>query len=66
MSSIPSSPCVKKCQLVGEMCSGCGRTITEIANWTRLTPDEQHKVADESGRRLISLAPREETLRSAS
>jgi len=38
----PSSPCLNICSLdeLG-VCRGCFRTITEIASWTRMGPDEQ-------------------------
>jgi uncharacterized protein len=33
------SPCVKSCKLNEEkICSGCKRTVTEIAEWSRLSP----------------------------
>lgn len=32
------SPCVKLCTLdaAGQTCLGCGRTVTEIAAWSRM------------------------------
>jgi predicted Fe-S protein YdhL (DUF1289 family) len=28
----------------GRACTGCGRTLTEIANWTRYTPAEREAI----------------------
>lgn len=51
MSSAPAppfpytSPCIKVCiiDLAGE-CYGCRRTLTEIAQWSRLTLEERRAV----------------------
>ncbi|MDI5892547.1 DUF1289 domain-containing protein [Halomonas rhizosphaerae] len=39
------SPCVQVCRLTpeGTHCEGCGRTLDEIARWTRM--DEAERVA---------------------
>ena len=49
MPSLPSSsvlsPCTKVCTLDGEgICVGCGRLLDEIANWSRMSVDEQRAV----------------------
>jgi predicted Fe-S protein YdhL (DUF1289 family) len=49
MSPPPSSnvvsPCTKVCTLDGEgICMGCGRRLDEIANWSRMSVDEQRAV----------------------
>lgn len=31
------SPCVGKCKLKDSICLGCGRTIDQIKDWTRLS-----------------------------
>lgn len=36
------SPCTNVCVLDGTICTGCGRTIEEVVNWSRLS-DEQKK-----------------------
>ncbi len=38
MSAI-SSPCIKVCVIdpVCKLCQGCGRTLQEIAQWSRLS-----------------------------
>jgi predicted Fe-S protein YdhL (DUF1289 family) len=36
------SPCVRECKLVGNACSGCGRTKQMIIDWSRYT-EEQRK-----------------------
>lgn len=39
------SPCIKVCKLNDEQtCIGCGRTIDEIARWSRMTDREQIRV----------------------
>jgi len=42
------SPCVRICRLVGpawaRYCSGCGRSVEEIAAWTRLSDQEKRNI----------------------
>lgn len=42
MSAI-SSPCIKICMIdpVSKLCQGCGRTLQEIAQWSRLSEAER-------------------------
>lgn len=42
MSAI-SSPCIKICAIdpVSKLCQGCGRTLQEIAQWSRLSEAER-------------------------
>ncbi len=37
------SPCIKVCALdkAGKICTGCGRTLDEIARWGRMTDAER-------------------------
>ena len=43
----PASPCVSICTLDdGNCCVGCGRTLTQIAGWARMSADEQWAVID--------------------
>lgn len=30
----PLTPCIGKCKLVKNKCSGCGRTLDQIKNWS--------------------------------
>lgn len=40
-----SSPCVKLCRLDSRgICSGCFRTLAEIACWNRMTEPERSRV----------------------
>lgn len=45
----PESPCVKICVIHPEsrLCTGCRRTIEEIAGWSRMTPEERRVVMDQ-------------------
>lgn len=43
-SSVPS-PCIKVCTLDPRgICIGCGRTLSEIAEWSRLSAEQQREV----------------------
>lgn len=46
MSTPIESPCVAVCQIDTEsdVCRGCFRTLTEIANWGRMSPDERRAI----------------------
>ncbi len=47
-TSYPESPCVGLCQLDRERghCMGCGRTLDEISQWTRMDVDgKRHVIA---------------------
>lgn len=39
----PSSPCIKLCVIdkASGLCEGCGRTLQEIATWSRLSEPER-------------------------
>jgi len=42
--SVPS-PCIKVCTLDSQgICTGCGRTLSEIAEWSRLSAQQQREV----------------------
>lgn len=44
-SSKVESPCTKVCTLdLQGICIGCGRSVSEITNWSRLSADEQRDV----------------------
>lgn len=47
-----ASPCIKVCVLdTRNVCVGCGRTIDEITQWSRLTEEQQRQVCDLARRR---------------
>jgi hypothetical protein len=53
----PNSPCLNICSLDERgFCRGCYRTITEIADWTRLNPGEQWAVIQRAEERRIAVA----------
>jgi len=41
-----ASPCIGVCQLDGrtQTCTGCGRTIDEIASWSGLSDEERRAI----------------------
>lgn len=43
------SPCVEVCSIdeTTGYCYGCGRTLSEIADWPRMTPEEKRRVLAE-------------------
>ena len=54
-----SSPCTKICTIDprSKLCLGCGRTLTEIAQWASLgEPERQRIMAELPVRRRIALA----------
>ncbi len=57
------SPCVKVCTLDTHsgLCLGCGRTISEIAQWTRMSDGERRRVMAELPARLAAAAPVQST-----
>ena len=52
-----ASPCNKVCTVepVSGLCAGCGRTVSEIANWIGYSDDERTRIMAELPRRLASL-----------
>ena len=42
------SPCTGNCYLntTTNICEGCGRSINEIVEWTRMTDEEKQEVMD--------------------
>jgi uncharacterized protein len=57
------SPCIQVCviDVRSGLCSGCGRTLAEIASWTSLTPAERRKIMDRlaTRARVTTAAPGE-------
>jgi predicted Fe-S protein YdhL (DUF1289 family) len=53
------SPCVRSCWLDPDsgLCSGCGRSASEIGNWLSYTDDERRSIMATLGDRLARIAP---------
>ncbi|WP_078056296.1 DUF1289 domain-containing protein [Pacificimonas flava] len=51
----PQSPCQKICRLSanGNVCTGCGRTLVEIAEWSEMSPDQRRAVIQAAERRRV-------------
>jgi predicted Fe-S protein YdhL (DUF1289 family) len=51
------SPCVKTCVLdpASRLCTGCGRSLNEIADWARLDDAERRKVMAELPSRMKNM-----------
>lgn len=44
------SPCIKVCRLDGaQRCFGCGRSLDEIAGWSRMSADQRRAVNERLG-----------------
>jgi predicted Fe-S protein YdhL (DUF1289 family) len=54
-----ASPCVKICVLdaAAGLCRGCGRTLSEIERWTRMTDAERTRIMAELPSRLAARNP---------
>jgi predicted Fe-S protein YdhL (DUF1289 family) len=54
------SPCVNVCTLDAQkVCIGCGRTIEDIAVWSRLGDEERRAVCERAARRKQSFSSSE-------
>lgn len=51
------SPCISVCVLDpdSELCEGCGRTLDEISQWSRMTEEQRRIVMTRLPERLESL-----------
>jgi hypothetical protein len=48
----PASPCIKVCELDAQgHCTGCLRTVTEIGQWTAMSPAQQWQLIAELAQR---------------
>jgi predicted Fe-S protein YdhL (DUF1289 family) len=47
---MPSSPCIKECNLLQNVCTGCGRTKEHIINWIRYTEEERLQIMQQLSR----------------
>jgi uncharacterized protein len=47
------SPCVKICVIdaTSGLCTGCSRTMAEIAGWSRLTHEQRRRIMADLGER---------------
>ncbi|OWU81660.1 DUF1289 domain-containing protein [Phaeobacter sp. 22II1-1F12B] len=54
------SPCVQICVIhpAERICTGCYRTIEEIARWSRMEPEERRTIMQELPSRAPKLAKR--------
>ena len=54
------SPCVQICVVHPEtrICTGCYRTIDEITDWSRMTPEVRRKIMDDLPARADQLKVR--------
>jgi uncharacterized protein len=54
----PPSPCNEICSLDtgSSVCTGCGRTLGEIAEWGSATASRQHEIVRRSSARMGSRA----------
>ncbi len=54
------SPCIKVCVMNPQagICSGCGRTLDEIARWGTMSDAERARVMSALKERLERLTPR--------
>ncbi|MGE6741881.1 DUF1289 domain-containing protein [Allorhizobium pseudoryzae] len=52
------TPCIRVCTIHEEtaLCLGCGRTLGEIASWSRYTNEGREKVMAELPSRMAALA----------
>jgi hypothetical protein len=53
------SPCTKVCVIhaVKGLCLGCGRSLSEIATWTKLSGQDRTRVMADLPRRLATVLP---------
>lgn len=41
-----TSPCVSRCHIQQDICTGCGRTLAEVASWSTMTLTQRQAVVD--------------------
>lgn len=54
------SPCIKVCIIHPDtrLCAGCGRTVEEIGDWSRMTPETRRVVMDALPARMATTTAR--------
>lgn len=59
----PSTPCIKVCVIDAPsgLCEGCGRSLAEIAQWSRLSETERQAIMNELPDRLALFPNRDAT-----
>lgn len=57
MKDAPPSPCINICRIEGAVCTGCGRTLDEIAAWPSLKADRKTTILMAAKERLRRLLP---------
>ena len=62
MSAPPApikTPCIKVCIVDGEsgLCMGCYRRLSEVAGWSKMTPEARDAVMDELASRRSLIRP---------
>lgn len=51
----PDSPCIAICDtLYQDVCTGCGRHFTEVAQWTTFTQEQKDRVWDRIEREMTA------------
>ena len=57
---MPSTPCIKVCVMDSAtgFCSGCGRTLEEIARWGGMSEAERLTIMRDLAARLAKVAPK--------
>ena len=53
------TPCIKICVVDGEsgLCMGCYRRLSEVAGWSKLTPDQRDEILAELPDRRALIRP---------
>jgi predicted Fe-S protein YdhL (DUF1289 family) len=51
------TPCIGVCYIrpPGSLCTGCGRTLREIARWSEMTPQERRSVMATLRERMLAV-----------
>lgn len=58
MSGTVESPCVGICQLdARSICTGCGRTLHEIAGWSQASPSAKQVIVSLAAERRAAMNP---------
>jgi len=53
---LTASPCVRMCTLdEADVCLGCGRTLTDITGWTKMSEPEKAACVEHGRQRLAAM-----------
>lgn len=60
------TPCIKVCVIdkLTEVCIGCGRTLNEIAKWSKYTDDQREEIMYKLKDRLVNMTKRKTICRN--